>query len=183
MVDGDGWKNHAISGGIVRLNPKVDRFYLFSFLKHPIFRQELYSLVPRGATIAHANTLWLGCKRCLSPTKRTRAGSSVTSPRSWRQSLERSGRSEIETRRSCTRSTGNWQRASRKLPSPTSTRLSEKSGTELALMLLYTATNISQRFGSLLIILVDTELQQPPASLSNQAQVWKSRILRTQNRF
>jgi type I restriction enzyme S subunit len=62
MVDGDRWKNHAISGGIVRLNPRIDRFYLFAFLKHPIFREELYSMVPRGATIAHANILWLDCK-------------------------------------------------------------------------------------------------------------------------
>ena len=62
MVDGDRWKNHAISGGIVRLRPAINRFYLFAFLKHPVFRKELYSLVPRGATIAHANTLWLNCK-------------------------------------------------------------------------------------------------------------------------
>jgi hypothetical protein len=62
MVDGDRWKNHAISGGIVRLRPKIDRFYLFAFLKHKVFREELYSMVPRGATIAHANTLWLDCK-------------------------------------------------------------------------------------------------------------------------
>ena len=62
MVDGDRWKNHAISGGIVRLKPRIDRFYLFAFLKHPIFREELYSMVPRGATIAHANIRWLDCK-------------------------------------------------------------------------------------------------------------------------
>ncbi len=62
MVDGDHWKNHAISGGIVRLRPKIDRFYLFAFLKHLVFREELYSMVPRGATIAHAKTLWLDCK-------------------------------------------------------------------------------------------------------------------------
>ena len=62
MVDGDRWKNHAISGGVVRLRPKINRFYLFAFLKHPVFREELYAMVPRGATIAHANTLWLDCK-------------------------------------------------------------------------------------------------------------------------
>jgi len=61
MVDGDRWTNHAISGGIVRLRPSIDRFYLFAFLKHPLFREELYAKVPRGATIAHANTLWLDC--------------------------------------------------------------------------------------------------------------------------
>ncbi|MBI4916073.1 MAG: hypothetical protein HY825_09525 [Acidobacteria bacterium] len=62
MVDGDRWKNHAISGGVVRLRPSIDRFYLFAFLKHPIFREALYSKVPRGSTIAHANTLWLDCR-------------------------------------------------------------------------------------------------------------------------
>src|ERR1044071_5588456 len=56
MVDGERWKNYAISGGVVRLRPRVDRFYLFAFLKHQLFREELYSMVPRGATIAHANT-------------------------------------------------------------------------------------------------------------------------------
>lgn len=62
MVDGDRWKNHMLSGGVVRLRPCIDRFYLFAFLKHPLFREELYAMVPRGATIAHANTLWLDCK-------------------------------------------------------------------------------------------------------------------------
>ena len=54
--------NYAISGGIVRLRPSINRFYLFAFLKHPLFREELYSMVPRGATIAHAKTLWLNCR-------------------------------------------------------------------------------------------------------------------------
>jgi hypothetical protein len=62
MVDGDRWKNYAISGGLVRLRPSINRYYLFAFLKHPIFCQQLYSMVPRGATITHANTLWLKCK-------------------------------------------------------------------------------------------------------------------------
>lgn len=62
MVDGDRWKNYAISGGIVRLRPSIDRFYLLAFLKHPLFREQLYAMVPRGATIAHANTRWLDCK-------------------------------------------------------------------------------------------------------------------------
>ena len=70
MVDGDRWKNYAISGGIVRLNPKINRFYLFAFLKHPVFREELYSMVPRGATIAHAKTLWLDCKITVSQSGR-----------------------------------------------------------------------------------------------------------------
>jgi hypothetical protein len=62
MVFGEQWRQHAISGGIVRLRPKADGFYLFAFLKHPLFRQDLGSRVPRGATIAHANELWRECR-------------------------------------------------------------------------------------------------------------------------
>jgi hypothetical protein len=62
MVDGDGWKNHAISGGVVQLRSRINRFYLFAFFKHRLFKEELSALVPRGATIAHANELWLTCK-------------------------------------------------------------------------------------------------------------------------
>lgn len=61
MVDGDRWKNHAISGGVVRLRPKIDRFYLFAFLKHPVYRAELHAMVPRGATLKHAKEMWLDC--------------------------------------------------------------------------------------------------------------------------
>lgn len=61
MVDGNGWKQHMFSGGIVRLNPICDRFYLFAFLKHPLFKTQLLAMLPRGATITHAKTLWLNC--------------------------------------------------------------------------------------------------------------------------
>ena len=62
MVDGDDWRNHTLSGGIVRLRPSINRHYLFAFLKHELFKTELLSMVPRGATIAHANELWLDCR-------------------------------------------------------------------------------------------------------------------------
>ena len=61
MVDGDRWQNHMFSGGIVRLHPAMDRYYLFSFLKHPLFKTQLLAMSPRGATITHAKTLWLNC--------------------------------------------------------------------------------------------------------------------------
>jgi len=61
MVDGHGWRNHTLSGGVVRLRPSINRHYLFAFLKHDLFKTELLSMVPRGATIAHANELWLDC--------------------------------------------------------------------------------------------------------------------------
>jgi len=60
-VDGDSYKNHMFSGGIVRLHPATDRYYLIAFLKHPIFKLQLEAMVARAATIAHAKTLWLDC--------------------------------------------------------------------------------------------------------------------------
>ena len=62
MVDGPTWANYTLSGGILRLRPAINRYYLFAFLKHELFRTELLSMVPRGATIAHANELWLNCR-------------------------------------------------------------------------------------------------------------------------
>ena len=62
MVEGGDWRNYTLSGGIVRLRPSINRYYLFAFLKHDLFRTELLSMVPRGATIAHANELWLDCR-------------------------------------------------------------------------------------------------------------------------
>lgn len=61
MVDGDRWRNHMFSGGIVRLHPAADRYYFFAFLKHPLFKTQLLAMSPRGATIMHAKTLWLHC--------------------------------------------------------------------------------------------------------------------------
>lgn len=53
---------HMFSGGIVKLNTKYcDSYYLFSFLKHPLFKQQLECNVPRGATIKHAKDMWLDC--------------------------------------------------------------------------------------------------------------------------
>jgi hypothetical protein len=62
MVDGPNWENHTLSGGIVRLRPSINAYYLFAFLKHPLFISELRAKVPRGATIAHAKELWLDCR-------------------------------------------------------------------------------------------------------------------------
>lgn len=61
MVDGDRWRSHMFSSGIVRLHPAVDRYYFFAFLKHPLFRTQLLAKSPRGATILHAKKLWLDC--------------------------------------------------------------------------------------------------------------------------
>ncbi|MBN1886847.1 MAG: hypothetical protein JW850_02615 [Thermoflexales bacterium] len=61
MVDGDQWKNHMFSGGIVRLHPFCNRYYFFAFLKHPLFKTQLLAMTARGATITHAKTLWMDC--------------------------------------------------------------------------------------------------------------------------
>ena len=44
MVDGDRWRNHMFSGGVVRLHPAADRYYFFAFLKHPLFKTQLIGL-------------------------------------------------------------------------------------------------------------------------------------------
>ena len=56
-----GWSNYMFSSGILRLRPRSDRFYLFAFLKHPVFKAQLAAKVPRGATIRHAKSLWMDC--------------------------------------------------------------------------------------------------------------------------
>lgn len=61
IIDGNQWKRHMFSGGVVRLHPHCDRFYFFAFLKHPLFKTQLLSMLARGATIVHAKTLWLDC--------------------------------------------------------------------------------------------------------------------------
>jgi len=61
IIDGDHWKNHMFSGGVVRLRPVCDRYYFFSYLKHSLFKTQLMAMTARGATITHAKTLWLDC--------------------------------------------------------------------------------------------------------------------------
>lgn len=53
---------HMLSGAIYRLPLNAKKYYLLALIKHPIFRQQLDYLVPRGATIRHAKTLFLNCK-------------------------------------------------------------------------------------------------------------------------
>lgn len=61
ILDKD-YPNYMLSGAIYKL-PIVDKkHYLLAFIKHPIFRQQLDVLVPKGATIRHARTLFLDCK-------------------------------------------------------------------------------------------------------------------------
>lgn len=61
IIDGNYWINHMFSGGVVRLHPVRERYYLFSFLKHPLFKAQLHAKTARGAIITHAKKLWLDC--------------------------------------------------------------------------------------------------------------------------
>jgi len=54
--------NHTISGALYKLPVQENKYYLFAFLKHKYFLNQLDLLVPKGATIRHAKTLFLDCK-------------------------------------------------------------------------------------------------------------------------
>lgn len=56
------YPNLMLSGAIYKLPVKEElRYYLFAMIKHDIFREQLDSIVPKGATIRHAKTLFLDC--------------------------------------------------------------------------------------------------------------------------
>lgn len=49
-----------ISGGLVRLKfPEDIKHYVFAFMKSNFFREQVYLMASRGATIRHAKALWL----------------------------------------------------------------------------------------------------------------------------
>ena len=52
------------SSGIVKLNIKeeYDNYYVYAFLKHSSFKEQLNALCPKGATIKHAGKRWLQCR-------------------------------------------------------------------------------------------------------------------------
>lgn len=62
ILDKD-YPNHMLQSALYRLPVKKEtKYYLFAFIKHDIFREQLDFLVPSGATIRHAKTLFLECK-------------------------------------------------------------------------------------------------------------------------
>jgi type I restriction enzyme S subunit len=62
ILDKD-YPNCMLSGAIYRLPVKNEwRYYLLAFIKHDVFREQLDSMVPKGATIRHAKTMFLDCK-------------------------------------------------------------------------------------------------------------------------
>lgn len=70
ILDKD-YPNHMLSSALYRL-PIIEKtkYYLLAFIKHPIFREQLDFLVPSGATIRHAKTLFLDCKIPLPNTNK-----------------------------------------------------------------------------------------------------------------
>ena len=64
IVNGDECKNANFSSGIVKLNVKTEYngYYIFAFLKHPLFKEQLSVLCPKGATIQHAGDRWMDCE-------------------------------------------------------------------------------------------------------------------------
>lgn len=62
ILDKD-YSNMMLSGALYKLPIKNEwKYYLLAFIKHPIFREQLDFMVPKGATIRHAKTTFLGCK-------------------------------------------------------------------------------------------------------------------------
>ena len=62
ILDRD-YPNHMLSGAIYKLPVKPEwRYYLLAMIKHNVFREQLDALVPKGATIRHAKTMFLDCK-------------------------------------------------------------------------------------------------------------------------
>jgi len=54
--------NYTISGALYKLPVQENKYYLLAFLKNKYFLNQLGLLVPKGATIRHAKTLFLDCK-------------------------------------------------------------------------------------------------------------------------
>jgi type I restriction enzyme S subunit len=61
LLDKD-YPNFMTSGAIYKLPIVENKYYLLAFLKHDFVREQLDFMVPKGATIRHAKTLFLDCK-------------------------------------------------------------------------------------------------------------------------
>ena len=61
ILDKD-YPNYMLSGALYKLPISEKKYYLLAFIKHNIFREQLDYMVPKGATIRHAKTIFLDCK-------------------------------------------------------------------------------------------------------------------------
>lgn len=64
IIFGSECDDRDYSSGIVKLNIKeeYDNYYVYAFLKHSSFKEQLNALCPKGATIKHAGERWMQCK-------------------------------------------------------------------------------------------------------------------------
>lgn len=62
MILDQDYPNHTLSSALYKLPISKNKLYLFAFLKHSYFKEQLDFLVPKGSTIRHAKTLFLDCK-------------------------------------------------------------------------------------------------------------------------
>lgn len=62
LLDKD-YPNYMLSGALYKLPVKEEyKYYLFAFLKHPLFREQIDYITPKGATLRHCKDLFLQCK-------------------------------------------------------------------------------------------------------------------------
>ena len=61
MLERD-YPDTMLSGAIYKLPVGADKYYLFAFLKHPLFKEQLDYLTPKGSVIRHCKTLFLDCE-------------------------------------------------------------------------------------------------------------------------
>ena len=62
LLDRD-FPNHMLSGALYKLPVKEEyRYYLFAFLKHSLFKEQIDYITPKGATLRHCRDLFLQCK-------------------------------------------------------------------------------------------------------------------------
>lgn len=61
ILDKD-YPNVMLSGALYKLPVNQYKYYLLAMMKHAIFREQMDFIVPKGATIRHAKTLFLDCK-------------------------------------------------------------------------------------------------------------------------
>ena len=61
ILDRD-YPDWMLSGALYKLPVKKWKYYLLAFIKNACFREQLDLLVPKGATIRHAKSMFLDCK-------------------------------------------------------------------------------------------------------------------------
>lgn len=61
ILDRD-YPDTMLSGALYKLPVGADKYYLFAFLKHQLFREQLDYMTPKGSVIRHCKTLFLDCE-------------------------------------------------------------------------------------------------------------------------